>query len=136
MPLVASEKRLEGVRVVKIWDPLREADENLAAASRIPGKCSEGVDAVAIPDDGWGEQWKLAVVPLRRGVPTFCDKPLAMTAKEARKIATIARQTGMPFMSASSPRFVPDVVALAEDVEVIAVLEAGKREVTIEEVLR
>ena len=35
---------------------------------------------VLIVDDGSGEQWKYALAPLRKGVPTFCDKPLAMTA--------------------------------------------------------
>lgn len=119
---VASNKRIEGVRVVKIWDPLKEAAERLADVCGIPEvcatpeACSDGVDAVAIPDDGSGEHWKYALVPLRKGVPTFCDKPLAMTAKQAKEIAAVARQAGTPFMSASSLRFVPDVVALAKEV--------------------
>ena len=50
------------------------------------------VDAVAIPDDGSGEQWKFALAPLRKGVPTFCDKPLAMTAKQAKEVAAVARR--------------------------------------------
>lgn len=119
---VASKKRIEGVRVVKIWDPVREAAERLADVCGIPTvcdtpeECSDGVDAVAIPDDGTGEHWKYALEPLRKGVPAFCDKPLAMTAKEAKEIAALVRQTGTPFMSASSLRFVPDVVALAAEV--------------------
>jgi predicted dehydrogenase len=79
-------------------------------------ECCEGVDAVLIVDDGSGQQWKYAETPLRKGVPTFCDKPLAMTAKEARQIAALARQTGTPLMSASSLRFVPDILALAKEV--------------------
>ena len=49
-------------------------------------------------------------------MPTFCDKPLAMTAKQAKEVADLARETGTPLMSASSLRFVPDVVALAKEV--------------------
>ncbi|MCX7886151.1 MAG: Gfo/Idh/MocA family oxidoreductase [Verrucomicrobiae bacterium] len=119
---VASKKRIEGVQVVKIWDPLREAAERLADVCGIPtvcnsaDECSDGVDAVAIVDDGSGELWKYALTPLRKGVPTFCDKPLAMTAKDAKSVAEFARKTGTPFMSASSLRFVPDVVALAKEV--------------------
>jgi predicted dehydrogenase len=79
-------------------------------------ECCEGVDAVAIPDDGSGEHYKYALTPLRKGVPTFCDKPLAMTAKQAKEVAALARQTGTPLMSASALRFVPDVVALAKEV--------------------
>jgi len=118
---VAAKKRIEGVQVVRVWDPLRPAAEKLAAACGIPTvcrtaeECAEGVDAVLLVDDGSGEQWKYAVHPLRKGVPTFCDKPLAMTAKEARDIAAIARQTGTPFMSSSSLRFVPDILQLARE---------------------
>lgn len=118
---VASKQRIEGVQVVKIWDPLREAAERLAGVCGIPTvcatpeECSEGVDAVAIPDDGSGEHWKYAITPLERGIPTFCDKPLAMTARQAKEIAALARRKGTPCMSASSLRFVPDVLALAAE---------------------
>ena len=119
---VAAKKRIEGAQVVKIWDPVKSAAERLADVCGIPtvcdsaDECCEGVDAVAIPDDGSGEQWKYALTPLRKGVPTFCDKPLAMTAKQAKEVAAVARQAGTPFMSASALRFVPDVVALAKEV--------------------
>ncbi|MBI5689748.1 MAG: Gfo/Idh/MocA family oxidoreductase [Verrucomicrobia bacterium] len=118
---VASSRRIDGVKVVKIWDPLPDAAARLADICGIPEvcptaeACAEGVDAVAIVDDGSGEQWKYARVPLERGVPTFCDKPLAMTAREAQAIARLARARGTKFMSASSLRFVPDVVALAKE---------------------
>ena len=118
---VASKRRVEGVRVVKIWDPVKSAAERLADVCGIPkvcdtaDECSDGVDAVAIPDDGSGEHWKYALTPLRKGVPTFCDKPLAMTAKQAKEVADVARKSGTPFMSASSLRFVPDIVALAKE---------------------
>ena len=119
---VAAKKRIEGAQVVKIWDPLKASAERLADVCGIakvcdsPEECAEGVDAVAIPDDGSGEQWKYALAPLAKGVPTFCDKPLAMTAKQAKHVADAARKSGTPFMSASSLRFVPDVLALAKEV--------------------
>lgn len=115
---VRSGKRLEGARVVRIWDPLREAAERLAAACSIETVCAtaeevcDGVDAVLLIDDGTGEQWKYAAHPLRKGVPVFCDKPLAMTAKAAQETARLARSTKTKFMSASSLRFVPDIVKL------------------------
>lgn len=119
---VAAKKRIECAQVVKIWDPVRSAAEKLADVCGIPtvcdspDECCEGVDAVAIPDDGTGEHWKYALTPLRKGVPTYCDKPLAMTAKAAKEVAEVARKAGTPFMSASSLRFVPDVLALAKEV--------------------
>ncbi|MCB1091891.1 MAG: Gfo/Idh/MocA family oxidoreductase, partial [Verrucomicrobiae bacterium] len=118
---VKSGRRLEGARVVKIWDP------DLAAAKRLADVCGidevaasaeaacDGVDAVLIIDDGSGAQWKYAVHPLKKGVPVFCDKPLAMTAREALGVAKLVRETKTPFMSASSLRFVPDIVKLREE---------------------
>ena len=104
--------------MVKVWDKERVWAERLAAACRIPTvcatpeECAQDVDLAIIIDDGSGEQSKYAIHPLRAGVPTFCDKPLAMTARKAKAVADVARQTGTPFMSASSLRFVPDILAL------------------------
>jgi len=118
---VRAGRRLEGAKVVKIWDPDKAAAAALADACGIetvtdtPGQCSDGVDAVLLIDDGSGAQWKYAEASLRKGIPTFCDKPLAMTAKEAAAIAKIARETGTKFMSASSLRFVPDIVKLKSE---------------------
>ena len=115
-------RRLEGARVVKVWDPDRTWAERLAEACAIPEvcdtpeACSEGVDGVVIVDDGSGEQCQYAAHPLKQGVPTFCDKPLAMTARRAQEMARLVRETGTPFMSASSLRFVPDVLALRDEV--------------------
>lgn len=118
---VRSRRRLEGARVVKVWDPDRAAAQQLAGICGIAQvaetaeQCSEGVDAVLIIDDGSGAQWKYAEHPLRKGVPVFCDKPLAMTAREAQAVAKLVRETRTPFMSASSLRFVPDILELRRE---------------------
>lgn len=118
---VKSGRRLEGARVVKIWDTDKAAARALADVCGIetvtdtPEQCCDGVDAVLIVDDGSGAQWKYAEHPLRKGVPTFCDKPLAMTAREAAAVAKLARETKTRFMSASSLRFVPDITKLRDE---------------------
>lgn len=119
----AAKKPLADARVVKIWDPHKEWAERLADVCSIPEvcdtpeECATDVDAVILVDDGSGTQYKYAYEPLKKGIPTFCDKPLAMTTKEARDIAAFAQDTGTPFMSASSLRFVPDIVALRDELE-------------------
>lgn len=122
---VKAVKRIEEGKVVKIWDPDKTAAAAIADICGIetvtdtPEQCVEDIDAAILIDDGSGAQWKYAEVALRKGVPTFCDKPLAMTAKEAAAIAKIAGETGTKFMSASSLRFVPDIVKLREDAAAI-----------------
>jgi len=119
---VRSQRRLDGARVTRVWDPQREWAQNLADACGIEKVCAspeeacDDVDAVLLIDDGSGEQWKYAVHSLKKGVPTFCDKPLAMTAKQAQEIAKLARSTKTKFMSASALRFVPDIVKLRSEV--------------------
>lgn len=118
---VRSGRKLDGARVVKMWDPDKAAARALADVVGIetvtdtPEQCCDGVDAVLIVDDGSGGQWKYAQHALRKGVPTFCDKPLAMTAREASSIAELARETKTRFMSASSLRFVPDILKLRKE---------------------
>ncbi len=118
---VKSKRRLDGGKIVTVWDPNQAAAQQLAGICGIervaatPEACCEDVDAVLIVDDGSGAQWKYALHPLRKGVPVFCDKPLAMTAREAQAVAKVVRETGTRFMSASSLRFVPDIVKLREE---------------------
>jgi len=117
-----AEKRIEGARIVKVWDMHREWAERLAEACYIPEvcetpeACADNVDGVIIVDDGSGTQSEYAEYPLRQGVPTFCDKPLAMNARRAQEVANLVRETGTLFMSASSLRFVPDIIALKHEI--------------------
>lgn len=118
---VRSKRRLPDAQVVAVWDPNPAAARQLADICGIarvegtPEAACEGVDAVLLIDDGSGAQWKYALHPLKKGVPVFCDKPLAMTAREAQGVAKVVRETKTRFMSASSLRFVPDIVKLKQE---------------------
>ena len=119
---VRASRRLEGATVVKVWDPHKEWAERLADVCNIPevcdtsDECAEGVDAVVIVDDGSCKQADYGITPLCKGIPTYIDKPIARTGKRAKEIIDIAKETGTALMSASSLRFVPDVVNLAKEV--------------------
>ena len=69
---------------------------------------------MVIVDDGSGSQSDYAFTPLRKGIATYCDKPLAMTGKRAKEVVDVAERPGTPFMSASSLRYVPDIIKLKE----------------------
>jgi predicted dehydrogenase len=64
---------------------------------------AEQVDAVWLGDaSGYGEDHFGLVAPgLRRGLPTFCDKPIGGTPAGTRKILNLARRHGAPLMSSS-----------------------------------
>ncbi|MBI5831233.1 MAG: Gfo/Idh/MocA family oxidoreductase [Armatimonadetes bacterium] len=115
---VRAGRRLEGARVVKVWDPDRDAAERLARSCHIdqvvdsPEAAAEGVDALIVVDDGSREQWRLALPALAKGLPVFIDKPLAVRAAEARAVLDFAAAHQAPVMSASSLRYVPDIQAL------------------------
>lgn len=119
---IRASRRMEGAEVVKVWDPDTEWAHTLARVCRIPevcknpDDCADGVDAVVVVDDGSGRHGDYGVTPLRQGIPTFIDKPIAMTAKRAKEIVAVAKEHNALLMSASSLRFVPDVVALKKDV--------------------
>ncbi|MBN1446183.1 MAG: Gfo/Idh/MocA family oxidoreductase, partial [Candidatus Omnitrophica bacterium] len=107
-----------GFRLVKVWD---ESPEAAAMFSRVfydkPEVCrrfedvSDGVDLVLIADcngDG-SDHWKLASPGIKKGIPTFIDKPFAYDVGEARKLVALARKHRTPIMSTSLLGILPHV---------------------------
>jgi predicted dehydrogenase len=122
-------------RVTHVWDPDRDAAEQLAAAAGIdsvagrPEDVIGQVDGVIVADDGSLEHQRSARPFLEAGLPTFVDKPLSTDPAEAREIVELARRHGAPFFSASALRFAEEIRdrdALAAQVgEITAVCAAG-----------
>ena len=63
----------------------------------------EAVDAVWMGDaSGKGDDHFDLVAPaLKKGLPTFCDKPIGGTVAGTRKILDLAKKHGAPLMSSS-----------------------------------
>ena len=57
--------------------------------------------------------------------PLFIDKPMAASTKDAAEIVRLAKAAGVPLFSASSRRYVEDVLMLKADPKVGAVLGAA-----------
>lgn len=109
---------VEGFEFTKIWNSERSVAE---AASAIwndhPEVCdsfedvSDGVDLVFIADcngDG-SEHLKWATPGLKKGIPTFVDKPFAYDVKDAVKMVEMASKQDTPLMSLSIMRESPHV---------------------------
>jgi hypothetical protein len=51
---------------------------------------------------------------LEAGIPTYVDKPFACSSADARELARLAQERGMPIFSSSSLRYAESVVQFAE----------------------
>lgn len=105
-----------GFDIVKCWDRQRKRAELFADVFRgKPKVCrtldeaSDDVDLVFVADcQGDGkEHLKWARPGLRKGVPTFVDKPFSYTLKDARAMVRLARRTDTPLLSLSLLREAP-----------------------------
>jgi predicted dehydrogenase len=107
----AGHRCVEGGRITRLWDPDRERAERMARVYGIetvcdePEELAEDVDAGLIGEDGRFDKLTYARPFLERGLPTYIDKPLALSADEAREIVQFAREHNAPMFSCSGWRF-------------------------------
>ncbi|MFH0965421.1 MAG: Gfo/Idh/MocA family oxidoreductase [Planctomycetota bacterium] len=108
--------RLPVFEITRVYDEDRRRAENMGKIflSRPivcdrPEQCCEDVDLVFIADcngDG-SDHLALATPSIKKGVPTFIDKPLSFDVGDARKIVRLAQRHGTPILSLSMLREVP-----------------------------
>lgn len=105
-------KRQPGFRLVKVYDRpggSRRAARFAEIFTDRPRVCTrleeatQDVDAafIACCDLDGADHLKLASPFLRRGIPTFVDKPFAATLKDAKTMIALAKKHRTPLMSAS-----------------------------------
>ena len=115
-PTLLTVEAVDGFEIVKVWDVDRASAEQFAGLldSR-PRVCnsfaevSDDVDLVFIADcneDG-SDHLELATPGLKKGVPTFIDKPLANEMKDVYAILDLAQTSQAPVFSASILRHIP-----------------------------
>jgi predicted dehydrogenase len=69
------------------------------------------VDAVMIESVDGSVHLDRAMPFLKKGMPTFVDKPFACSLADAREMFRVAMESHVPLMSSSSLRYAPEVVA-------------------------
>lgn len=125
---------VEGFVVATVWDEHPDAAQ---AAARVflepPIVCktfeevSDGVDMVLVADcnyDG-SDHLELATPSLKKGVPTFVDKPFAGTYKDAAAMVELARKHGTPLLSLSLLRVEPQVAQFKNRFPEIGTVQFG-----------
>jgi hypothetical protein len=77
---------------------------NISFEPDIPALCAR-VDAILLETNDGRKHLEQARQVIAARKPIFIDKPLASTLEDAREIARLAREAGVPFFSSSSARF-------------------------------
>jgi virulence factor len=76
-----------------------------------PGDLFGKVDAVLVESVDGSVHLDRAMPFLRKGMPTYVDKPFACSTADAKALADVAMEKHVPLMSSSSLRYAPEVVA-------------------------
>lgn len=132
-PTVMTVPFVGGFEFTRVWDSDRGAAEVAAAifdtaqVCDSPDECSEDVDLVFVPDcNGDGStHLELATPGLEKGVPTFVDKPLANSLRDAEAIVELAQEHSTPVMSLSMLRAVPHARYFRDRLQEIAPVGFG-----------
>ncbi len=116
---------LTDCRVTGFWTdgehdmPETEVRKWIADTERLGAQCYGTLDAMLDDIDGvlvlsvnGFKHLAHAEAPLRRGLPTYIDKPLTCSTAEANALLELARESGAPCYSASSLRFAGEIKAL------------------------
>jgi hypothetical protein len=115
-PTQLTMPRVGGFQLAKVFDDdpekARSFSETFCGKPQVCqtlDEMTDGIDAVFIADcDGGGaDHLKLATPFLKKGIPTFVDKPFASTVTDAGAILNTARKSGAPVFSSSILSQVP-----------------------------
>ena len=125
------QRRIQGAKVIKVWDANEEDARRLAKlcyidkVEKTTENMLEGVDAVILPDDGTMRHQRLAKPFLEARIPLFIDKPLSDNIGEAEDIVSTARENDVPLMSCSALRYARELEEARKDIENIGTILTG-----------
>ncbi len=133
-PRVCTVETVDGFEITKVWDERRDVAEAAAAVfEKQPQVCetfdeaSDGVDLVLIGncnEDG-SDHLELATPGLKKGVPTFVDKPMANEVKDVKAIMGLSKQYKAPVFSASILRHLPGSAQFRRRIEEVGKVDCG-----------
>ena len=124
---------LNGVaRISMVWDRDRAAAEEFAAEAGLatvldePTSALGRADGVLVLEDPGDTHLELARPYLEAGVPTFVDKPFALSVEHAQEMIALAQTHNTPLMSSSALRFAREVLEFkAQEKELVGDLRVA-----------
>jgi len=123
-----------GFRLAKVYDSDRKVAEKFAQTfTDSPEVCdsveemTDGIEAAFINncDGDASDHLRLAAPFLKKGIPTFIDKPFASTWKDARAIVGLAKKHSAPMMSCSLLMFTDEVPNMLRRSQEVGALRFG-----------
>jgi predicted dehydrogenase len=115
-PTLMTAPRVDGFEITRLWDiNPRVAEVSAAVYLNKPKVCkrfeevSDDVDLVLIADCNLNgeDHVEFAAPGLKKGVPTFVDKPFAPSVADVNRIYAMADATNTPVLSLSIMRMAP-----------------------------
>jgi predicted dehydrogenase len=113
---------IAGARVTRLWGR-REDVDLISRACEIEHPCAdldeiyEDVDAVMVLAGDPARNAGYAEPALRRGLPTYIDKPLCEDIATGERIFELANSSGAPCFTGSSLRYAPELRAARDVVQ-------------------
>ncbi len=123
--------KAKGARITSVWDPDEAAANHLAGVFHIDRveksleDVAKHVDGVLIVDDISMQHQKRADFFLENKIPTFVDKPLAMSYEEAAGIIDKAKKYGTLFMTGSGLRYCRETPEHGAEIEAVGDIQYG-----------
>lgn len=120
--------RVEGAQVVAVFGEEEERTKEVAQEGNIPKIVEKPedmigeIDAALVVFRHGGKHRQYAEPFLKAGIPTFVDKPLAVSSSDAKAMLELADSNGTPLTSFSTLRYAGDMLSFKQ--------EAGELEIT------
>jgi len=115
--------RHPGADVVAVFDPSPAGKEQAATIApeaalveSFDALLSAGVEAVAVCAAA-ETHYELAKAALRHGLPTFVEKPLALTVPQGEELAALAAERNLPLLVGHVLRYHPALAAVLSAIE-------------------
>ena len=112
-------ERFPGVRVVGVYGPDTESAQKIIDETGVdflagsPEDFFGKVDAMIVTSRKGSVHYQYSKPFLEAGIPMFIDKPFTVNLEEARELAAISEEKGVPVAGGSGCKFAYDVVMLA-----------------------
>lgn len=114
------KSKIKGAKVVSVWTQDKALSKSIASASKIETIVSQpedmigNVDAILLARDDAENHLKFATPFLKKGIPIYIDKPIALTLTDLKNLYSQEQYQGQIF-SCSALRYSNELIMSAKD---------------------